>query len=35
MAQCFAAVVLQLKVTIFVASSSFLKRALRTTWQVR
>ena len=35
MAQCFAAVVLQLKVTIFVASASFLKRALRTTWQVR
>ncbi len=33
MAQCFAAVVLQLKVTIFVASASFLKRALRTTWQ--
>jgi len=33
MAQCLAAVVLQLKVTIFVASASFLKRALRTTWQ--
>ena len=33
MAQCLAAVVTQLKVTIFNASASFLKRALKTTWQ--
>lgn len=33
MAQSLASVVLQLKVTIFVASASFLKRALRNTWQ--
>ena len=33
MAQCLANVVQQLKVTIFVASASFLKRALKNSWQ--
>jgi len=33
MAQCLAAVVTELHVTIFVASASFLKRALKNTWQ--
>jgi len=35
MAQCLAAVVQRFNVTIFVASASFLKRAVKTTWQAR